>query len=844
MTCKTKSITAKKKAFTLIELLIVIAIIGILFIVLISKVNFATDKAKATGVQTDFRSFQVAIETVAKENAGLSTFGWDIGDVNGDRVRNSYDKGDANKNGKQDEGEVFIGSKTYGEEWVNVYTLTNPVDADDMSAIAALEEAINKNLDPKLHITINNDLTITMANGAQDPWKTEYHGYYITNAINDGKDRGAIVIYSNGANQEWGSEHGIANGVVTITVPGNNVYGKDDMSIVSCYSYMNGYGEVLNMTTGFSNNQAFGGGAGSAPSISQPGGGTGGSECTGGSEVVLPSENPFATLNSYTWGEIKALAQENLSAAEYKSKYGIELGQRKDNKYILVDFDNYGGFVFMYNAGVECQFNSEKNNNGGYANASIATNVESLYTNLSDADLKSVIQQVTINCNTGNENNGGMNLNTYSCHMFLPSAQEVGLYLGGYKYANEGSTFEYFTGTAQRSEFSGSAGCWWTRTVISTSTTLACSVLDYDGGHDSNSANDWCDVMPCFVVGTGKTSSTPANKYSFNQGTSITINKETGFTLTVNADMDKFVGLMANGKIVREGMFVVTSGSTIIHLFGESFMEFDANPCMLTAMFEDGIATITLNITSTCSWMDHYDYNYDGYCDTCNVVYCKDSRTCIDSDNDCFCDWCGPDGEVFHYDDNSDGRCDKCGIYSCSYDRNHTDADTNCVCDLCKAVMECQDYEDYDGLCDNCGAVYCRESRICHDLNNDHRCDYCGNKTCVNEDNNCTCDVCGDVMTHYDSDENSYCDKCGAVYCDESWVCVDADGDCYCDWCWSNACVDNDGNCECDNCHDTCHDFEHGNTCSTCNKTICEIEGWECEDYKNEGFCSSCGKPM
>ena len=44
-------------AFTLIELLIVIAIIGILFIVLVSKVDFATDKAKATGVQTTFRSY-------------------------------------------------------------------------------------------------------------------------------------------------------------------------------------------------------------------------------------------------------------------------------------------------------------------------------------------------------------------------------------------------------------------------------------------------------------------------------------------------------------------------------------------------------------------------------------------------------------------------------------------------------------------------------------------------------------------------------------------------------------------------------------------------------------------
>ena len=252
MNCKNKLFLTKKKAFTLIELLIVIAIIGILFIVLVSKVDFATDKAKATGVQTDFRSFQVAIESVAKEHAGLATFGWDTGDTNGDRVRNSYDKGDTNQNGKQDPGEVFVGSKTYGETWTNIYTLTNPADADDKSAIVALETAINKNLDPKLHITIHDDLTITMANGAQDPWNTEYHGYYITNATVDNKDRGAIVMYSNGANQEFGSEHSIANGIVTVNVPGNNVYGKDDYGMSVIYTYVNGYGEVKTTTSGFS----------------------------------------------------------------------------------------------------------------------------------------------------------------------------------------------------------------------------------------------------------------------------------------------------------------------------------------------------------------------------------------------------------------------------------------------------------------------------------------------------------------------------------------------------------------------------------------------------------------
>ena len=44
MNCKTKSFMTKKKAFTLIELLIVIAIIGIIF------VPFYTTKQEGTGI--------------------------------------------------------------------------------------------------------------------------------------------------------------------------------------------------------------------------------------------------------------------------------------------------------------------------------------------------------------------------------------------------------------------------------------------------------------------------------------------------------------------------------------------------------------------------------------------------------------------------------------------------------------------------------------------------------------------------------------------------------------------------------------------------------------------------
>ncbi len=269
---------SKKKAFTLIELLIVIAIIGILFIVLVSKVDFATDKAKATGVQTDFRSFQMAFDTVARENAGFNTLGYNTGDIKradfdtalagytytnelkdtGDGIKNSYDAGDTNLNGKQDGSEVFTGRKIYTEVWSNVYTFVKPgTNVYDVKVLSKLETAINANLDPKLHITIKDNGEIVMANGAQDPWKNEYHGEYITNAEIDGLDRGAIVMYSDGPNGVWGSEHTIENGYVSIIVPNSNKDGKDDYSLVSCYTYINGYGEVKNITTGFSNNQGL-----------------------------------------------------------------------------------------------------------------------------------------------------------------------------------------------------------------------------------------------------------------------------------------------------------------------------------------------------------------------------------------------------------------------------------------------------------------------------------------------------------------------------------------------------------------------------------------------------------
>ena len=533
-----------KKAFTLIELLIVIAIIGILFIVLVSKVDFATDKAKATGVQTDFRSFQLAFDTVAKENAGFNTFGWDTGDTNGDHVRNSYDTGDTNKDGKKDPTEVWTGRKEYTETWTGVYTLVKPgTNVLDSDAIFKLESAINKNLDPKLHITIGTDGKITMANQAMDPWKTEYHGAYISNAASDGKDRGALIMYSNGANQEWGSEHRIADGTMSIVVPGNNIYGQDDMSIVSCYTYTNGYGEVKNMTTGFSNNQSLLSGGNGATEILpitktyimlsgdktlsdfneisfrseaefnkfigvkinnqliDPIHYTAAEGSTivtfkqsflrtldnGVYDIEILSDDGYArakltvdcdatvvpvqdSLNDYSWEDIKLIAQSNLSPSELSSIYNINLGDTKinnGNTYYLVDLDgnSYEGFIFMYQTNITARFNHTNTATGGYIATTIAEDVETIYENLNDIDLKNNIKEVTIKCNDNNTNPYA--LNDYNTHMFLPSLVECGEFNTYYQTVRDGETFDFFENnrTAQRQIIGGPTYYWWTRTV-------------------------------------------------------------------------------------------------------------------------------------------------------------------------------------------------------------------------------------------------------------------------------------------------------------------------------------------------------------------------------------------
>ncbi|MCU7668044.1 prepilin-type N-terminal cleavage/methylation domain-containing protein [Bacillus thuringiensis] len=67
---KFKQLFKDQKGFTLVEILVVIVIIGILFVLLLPRLDFANDKARQSGVKTDIRSFQTAAEGYLKESAG------------------------------------------------------------------------------------------------------------------------------------------------------------------------------------------------------------------------------------------------------------------------------------------------------------------------------------------------------------------------------------------------------------------------------------------------------------------------------------------------------------------------------------------------------------------------------------------------------------------------------------------------------------------------------------------------------------------------------------------------------------------------------------------------------
>ena len=60
-------------AFTLVEFLVVLVIVCVLFVVLLSRFDFSTNKALSTGTQTDLKAYSIAVQSVIRDQAIISS---------------------------------------------------------------------------------------------------------------------------------------------------------------------------------------------------------------------------------------------------------------------------------------------------------------------------------------------------------------------------------------------------------------------------------------------------------------------------------------------------------------------------------------------------------------------------------------------------------------------------------------------------------------------------------------------------------------------------------------------------------------------------------------------------
>jgi len=164
----------KKRAFTLVEILIVVAVIGILFVTLVPRIDFAGDKARETGIKTDFRSFELAAEQLIRENAGLKKF-TDIATLCGDEGINLY----------LDDALKFddTGVSNKEDQWNQPYTVQLMTDAADTNPNNGVLVFISNGKDSIIDEADDNyALAITFVNGQIE---TETVGFS-SNILSDG----------------------------------------------------------------------------------------------------------------------------------------------------------------------------------------------------------------------------------------------------------------------------------------------------------------------------------------------------------------------------------------------------------------------------------------------------------------------------------------------------------------------------------------------------------------------------------------------------------------------------------------------------------------------------------
>ena len=246
------------------------------------------------------------------------------------------------------------------------------------------------------------------------------------------------------------------------------------------------------------------------PASGEPGGtNKPGSETPeGGDDIEIKS-----SLDQYSWGEIKAIADGKDSL----SKYNIEIGQSKTDEnnrtYILVDDarnDAYGGLVFMFNSGISDRMSGTDTNAGGYANATLKTTVDGMITML-PIDLQPLVKDVTIYCNNG-ISAPHIIYEIKGVKLFLPSVREVG-FADAHSNSSQDNldraldkesdiVFDYFAGDdaqAKRKNLCSSSP-WWLRSAEGNGANYWL-VDDSDGTLSINGPGSTRNLAPAFVVG-------------------------------------------------------------------------------------------------------------------------------------------------------------------------------------------------------------------------------------------------------------------------------------------------------------------------------------------------------